>query len=53
MNRQGNQLPNNLPQLQNLIKRDADSYKEEFHQQLRHFNSTLAVFELSPDKVHD
>jgi len=46
-------LPNNLPQLQNLIKRDADSYKEEFHQQLRHFNSTLAVFELSPDKFNE
>ena len=51
MNRQGNQLPNNLPQLQNLIKRDKESYKEEFQQQLRHFNSTLAVFELSPEKV--
>ena len=51
MNRQGNQLPNNLPQLQNLIKRDSESYKEEFQQQLRHFTSTLAVFELSPEKV--
>ena len=29
-NRQNNQLPNNLPQLQNLIKRDAESYKDEF-----------------------
>jgi len=47
--RQNNQLPSNLPQLQNLIKRDADSYKEEFSQQLRHFNSTLQVFELKPD----
>ena len=53
MNRQGNQLPNNLPQLQNLIKRDSESYKEEFQQQLRHFNSTLAVFELSPEKVRN
>jgi len=53
MNRQGNQLPNNLPQLQNLIKRDAESYKEEFSQQLRHFNSTLAVFELSPEKFNE
>jgi len=53
MNRQGNQLPNNLPQLQNLIKRDKDSYKEEFQQQLRHFNSTLAVFELSPEKFNE
>lgn len=47
--RQNNQLPSNLPQLQNLIKRDAESYKEEFYQQYRHFQSTLQVFELKPD----
>ncbi len=47
-NRQNNQLPNNLPQLQNLIKRDPESYKEEFVQQLRFFESTLQVFELDP-----
>lgn len=29
MVRHNNQLPNNLPQLQNLIKRDPESYKEE------------------------
>lgn len=29
MVRHNNQLPNNLPQLQNLIKRDPASYKEE------------------------
>ena len=46
--RQNNQLPNNLPQLQNLIKRDPESYNEEFQQQLRHFEATKAVFELSP-----
>jgi len=46
-------LPNNLPQLQNLIKRDAESYKEEFLQQFRHFQSTLAVFELSPDLFNE
>jgi len=51
--RQNNQLPNNLPQLQNLIKRDAESYKEEFLQQFRHFQSTLAVFELSPDLFNE
>jgi len=51
--RQSNQLPNNLPQLQNLIKRDSESYKEEFEQQLRHFNSTLAVFELTPDQFNE
>jgi len=47
-NRQSNQLPNNLPQLQNLIKRDAESYKDEFLQQYRHFESTVQVFELNP-----
>ena len=40
-NRQSNQLPNNLPQLQNLIKRDAESYKEEFLQQFRSVNMYL------------
>ena len=47
--RQNNQLPHNLPQLQNLIKRDPESYKEEFLQQFRHFDSTLQVFELNPN----
>ena len=27
--RNRNKLPNNLPQLQNLVKRDPDSYREE------------------------
>ena len=49
-NRQNNQLPNNLPQLQNLIKRDPESYKDEFLQQYRHFESTLKVFELTPNE---
>ena len=52
-NRQNNQLPNNLPQLQNLIKRDPESYKEEFLQQLRHFSSTLQVFELTPTEFNE
>jgi len=47
-----NQLPSNLPQLQNLIKRDPESYKDEFLQQYRHFQSTLEVFELTPDKFN-
>jgi len=50
--RQSNQLPNNLPQLQNLIKRDAESYKDEFLQQYRHFESTLQVFELNPSEYN-
>jgi len=50
--RHNNQLPNNLPQLQNLIKRDPASYRDEFLQQFRHFQSTLEVFELTPDKFN-
>ena len=49
-NRQNNQLPHNLPQLQNLIKRDPESYRDEFLQQYRHFESTLQVFELKPNE---
>ena len=51
--RVSNQLPNNLPQLQNLIKRDPESYKEEFVQQLRHFSSTLQVFALTPTEFNE
>ncbi|XP_071847511.1 protein SDA1 homolog [Apostichopus japonicus] len=43
-----NQLPSNLPQLQNLIKRDPESYFEEFQQQHRHYQSHLQVFQLKP-----
>ena len=50
MVRHNNQLPDNLPQLQNLIKRDADSYKDEFEQQYRHFLSSLEVFALNPSE---
>ncbi|KAM9307184.1 protein SDA1 homolog [Pholidichthys leucotaenia] len=48
--RQSNKLPNNLAQLQNLIKRDPPSYVEEFLQQHRHYQSNLEVFKLQPDK---
>lgn len=41
-------LPVNLPQLQNLIKRDSDSYSAEFEQQLQRYESNLQVFLLSP-----
>jgi protein SDA1 len=43
-------LTMNLPQLQNLIKRDSKSYKEEFLVQWQHFESSVAIFELAPDK---
>ncbi|KAM8827716.1 protein SDA1 homolog [Spinachia spinachia] len=48
--RHNNKLPNNLPQLQNLIKRDPQSYVDEFQQQLRHYQSNLQIFKLQPDK---
>ncbi|KAB0790528.1 hypothetical protein PPYR_09982 [Photinus pyralis] len=48
--RHNNQLPENLPQLQNLIKRDPESYHEEFLQQLQHFQNTIDVFQLDPQQ---
>lgn len=50
MVRHNNQLPDNLPQLQNLIKRDPESYKDDFIQQFRHYESVLEIFQLAPDK---
>lgn len=50
--RHNNQLPENLPQLQNLIKRDPESYKEEFLQQHQHYKSVLEVFRLTPNKFN-
>jgi len=49
--RVNNQLPNNIPQLQNLIKKDPQSYYDEFLQQHRHFLSHLEVFQLQPSKM--
>jgi protein SDA1 len=43
-------LPTNLPHLQNLIKRDAGSYKEEFLLQWQHYQSSYAIFMLRPDE---
>jgi len=48
--RRNNQLPNNLPQLQNLIKRDAESYNEEFTQQYAHYQAQLQIFLLRPNE---
>lgn len=50
MVRHNNQLPDNLPQLQNLIKRDPQSYKDDFLQQYQFFLNTIQIFKLSPDK---
>ncbi|KAF8078206.1 actin cytoskeleton organization and cell cycle progression protein [Lyophyllum atratum] len=43
-------LTANLPQLQNLIKRDPTGYKEEFLQQWNHYNSIRQIFKIHPDE---
>ncbi|KAG6813107.1 hypothetical protein H0H92_013961 [Tricholoma furcatifolium] len=43
-------LTANLPQLQNLIKRDPVAYKEEFLQQWNHYNSIRQIFKIHPDE---
>ncbi|XP_064415623.1 protein SDA1 homolog isoform X5 [Latimeria chalumnae] len=48
--RNNNKLPTNLPQLQNLIKRDPQSYVEEFQQQYHHYQSKIQIFKLQPNK---
>ncbi|PSN30739.1 Protein SDA1 [Blattella germanica] len=52
MVRHNNQLPDNLPQLQNLVKRDPTSYKDEFLQQYRHYQSVVEVFQLQPGQYN-
>ena len=37
-----------LPQLQNMIKRDPESYKEEFDMQRRRYENELEIFKLRP-----
>ncbi|XP_022361724.1 protein SDA1 homolog isoform X2 [Enhydra lutris kenyoni] len=48
--RNNNKLPSNLPQLQNLIKRDPPAYVEEFLQQYNHYKSNVEIFKLQPNK---
>ncbi|XP_074084572.1 protein SDA1 homolog [Macrotis lagotis] len=48
--RNNNKLPSNLPQLQNLIKRDPAAYVEEFMQQYNHYKSNVEIFKLQPNK---
>lgn len=43
-------LTANLPQLQNLVKRDPEGYKEEFLQQWNHYNSIRQIFQINPDE---
>lgn len=44
----GINLLQNLPQLQNLIKRDAASYQAEFQNQYNHYLSLLRILQQSP-----
>lgn len=48
-----NKLPSNLPQLQNLIKKDPDSYHEEFERQYAIYTATKIIFEQNPDLYND
>lgn len=50
--RNNNRLPNNLPQLQNCIKRDSVSYKEEFLLQHRRFKALLDVLHMDPTSAN-
>ncbi|KAL5505317.1 hypothetical protein EMCRGX_G006730 [Ephydatia muelleri] len=50
MARNRNLLPNNLPQLQNLIKRDPAAYRDEFHLQYQHYKALLQLFLLNPSQ---
>jgi protein SDA1 len=50
MYNRNNKLPNNLPQLQNLIKQYSLAYSEEFHQQYNHCRSNVEIFKLQPNK---
>lgn len=43
-----NKLPSNLPQLQNLIKRDPPSYREEFERQHSVYEALCVIFEQNP-----
>jgi protein SDA1 len=43
-------LTSNLPQLQNLIKRDPIAYKEEFLQQWNHYDSIRQMFKINPEE---
>ncbi|XP_055331704.1 protein SDA1 homolog [Paramacrobiotus metropolitanus] len=42
----------NLPQLQNLIKRDPITYESEYTQQLRQFESFLKIYASNPNEDH-
>ena len=42
-------MVSDLIQLQNLTKKDPDGYKDEFLLQLRHYQTQLELFKLTPN----
>eukprot|EP00047_Mylnosiga_fluctuans_P003731 m.230644 g.230644 ORF g.230644 m.230644 type:complete len:691 (-) comp12092_c0_seq1:145-2217(-) len=42
--------PHTLAELQNIAKRDPESYKADVEQQVRHFKSTMEIFQLNPSQ---
>ena len=48
-----NKLPTNLPQLQNLIKRDPESYRDEFESQYVYYIDAKEIFKLTPTHKHN
>ncbi|GFO15983.1 protein sda1 homolog [Plakobranchus ocellatus] len=47
------QFASNLPHLQNLMKRDPISYKDEFWKQWQYFHSLMQTFQLQPSKYNE
>ncbi|KAK9478389.1 SDA1-domain-containing protein [Lipomyces japonicus] len=46
-------LPNNIALLQNLVRRDPGSYKEEFLTQYRHYETQREILSVNPAGFHD
>ncbi|CAG5124076.1 unnamed protein product [Candidula unifasciata] len=47
------QFASNLAQLQNLMKRDPQSYKEEFVKQWQYYHNLMQTFQLQPSKYDE
>ena len=53
MSRHHYQLADNLPLLQNLIKRDPASYEDEFLRQYDNFQSMIELFAINPNRPNE
>lgn len=47
------QFESNLPQLQNLMKRDPESYLDEFQKQWQYFHTLMTAFQLQPTRYNE